>query len=84
MISYLDFIDETNRTEEEVTREQQETYLAGLVREKQGYEQRLIAVLSDDTPDEAKASTLRRRVKDVEAELTRVGETRVARDMISK
>lgn len=67
-----------------MSREQTEETLGALVREKYGYERKLMSEQSLAAPDANKVSVLQNRIKGVEEELERVGEFREPRNLLSK
>lgn len=70
-----DVIIEGQKTEEEITREQRETYLAALVREKAGLEQRVAQLTHEDAPKNITEDDVKQAKADLQSvkdELARV------------
>lgn len=80
----ITFEDYTNLSEVQLTREQQETYLAALVREKEGNETRLAQLEAAETPDQAAIKHLKDDIAAVKAELARVGGVAEPRNKVAK
>lgn len=78
------FIDETNKTEEQVTKELKTSYLAGLVQERQYNEVRLAQLKEAPVPDEAEIKRISDDLEAVKSVLAEVGDEREPRNKVRK
>lgn len=83
-LSYSYVIDETERTEEDVTKEKREAYLAAVVREREGYKQRLAQEEASGRGETEKIKDLRASIEACNAELGEAGEQRRTRNPVAK
>jgi len=84
-VNDIQFEDYTNRTEAEVTKEQQETELKALLTERLGYETRLNQALADPTTSTPeKIAELERSILDVNAVLEGLGVASEPRSKVRK